>query len=147
MLDLKASMQEIARQMNAKFQEVNADVYLLDVPFKMKDGSFRYQYVYGRLARERAKGKDCFYFSSRCGTLTDATNRYGLLVEAQYGVYTMITCVSDKTADGSPCETVIVQASPVSAFVQSLDELYSIIWEVAEVADIVEEKFFGGDKN
>ncbi|MBK7149889.1 MAG: hypothetical protein IPH78_14040 [Bacteroidetes bacterium] len=45
-----------------------------------------------------------------------------------------------------PCETIITQAVP--AFAMTSPELLNeIIYEVAVNADIIEEKFFGGDKN
>ncbi|MFN3317038.1 MAG: hypothetical protein ACK40K_09520, partial [Raineya sp.] len=95
-----------------------------------------------------SKKRNYFYFNSRCGTYEEgATDTYNLLKEAGFGHYSMVTITKDKLADGTPCETVIVQASPIGEHINTLDELADIVWEVAEVADIIEEKYFGGDKN
>jgi len=148
MLNFDTTIKDVAAKFNAQIKELSPGVYSLDIPFKLKDGSSRYQYVYAWAIPGRAKGKDCFYFNSRCGTFDPkATDTYSLLKEAGFGYYSMITITKDKLSDGTPCETVIVQASPIAEHIGSVDELADIVWEVAEVADIIEEKYFGGDKN
>ena len=56
--------------------------------------------------------------------------------------------VKNSTAfkEGNPCETVVIQASPILEYLQK-EEFIDILWEVAEIADILEEKHFGGDSN
>ncbi|KOY87249.1 hypothetical protein AD998_14800 [bacterium 336/3] len=148
MVNFDTAIKEVATKFNAQIKELSPGVYSLDIPFKLKDGSSRYQYVYAWVIPGRAKGKDCFYFNSRCGTFDPkATDTYNLLKEAAFGYYSMITITKDKLSDGTPCETVIVQASPIAEHIDSSNELADIVWEVAEVADIIEEKYFGGDKN
>lgn len=146
-MDLKATLEKIAGELSAQPpKEVAQGVYLLDIPFVFKDGSKRYQYVYVRIMPQRYKGQDCILVNSRCGIYNPGINTYQLLKECGYGVYTTITIYPDKTADGKDCETVVVQASPM-VNATSYEELKIIIWEVAEAADIIEEKYFGGDKN
>jgi len=146
MLDLKTTLLEYAASSPHKFKELDNGKFCIDFAFKLKDGSKRYQMVWCWLSKGRAKGKDCVYFTSRAGTYNPSVNMYKLLKEAGYGTYSTITVVSDKDKDGNPCETVVVQASPVLEFL-SKDEFLYILWEVGEVADIVEEKHFGGDSN
>ncbi len=148
MLNFENAMQEVAQRFNAQIKELSPGVFSLDIPFTLQDGTSRYQYVYGWVIKGRAKGKDCYYFNSRCGIFDPVQiNTYNLLKEATYGYYSTITLTADKTADGQPCETIIVQASPIAEYISSIEELSDIIWEVAEVADIIEERYFGGDKN
>jgi hypothetical protein len=148
MVNFDTAIQDVAKKFNAQIKEVSSGIYSLDVSFKLKDGSNRYQYVYTWMIPNRLKGKDCYYFYSRCGTFQlGTTDTYNLLKEAGYGSYSMITIIKDQLSDGTPCETVIVQACPVAEYINSIDELAAVVWEVAEVADIIEEKYFGGDKN
>lgn len=148
MLNFDTAIKEVAIKFNAQIKELSPGVYSLDIPFKLKDGSSRYQYVYAWVIKDSFKNKDYFYFNSRCGTFEKGvTDTYNLLKEAGYGHYSTITIAADKLPDGSPCETVVVQASPIAEHIKTIDELADIVWEVAEVADIIEEKYFGGDKN
>ncbi|MGD1842204.1 MAG: hypothetical protein ACFB0B_15100 [Thermonemataceae bacterium] len=148
MLNFDTAIQDVAKRFNAQIKELSPGVYSLDIPFTLPDGTNRYQYVYGWVIKGRAKGKDCFYFNSRCGIFDkNTTDSYSLLKEAGYGYYSMVTITNDQLSDGTPCETVIIQASPIAEYISSIDELAAVIWEVAEVADIIEERYFGGDKN
>lgn len=146
MVDLKKLVQDTAEKFNTKFKELGEHSFVIDIPLKLKDGSFRYQYVYSSFSKGFAKGKDCFYVYSRCGTYSNDLNLYSLLKEAKFGVYSMVTILSDKDSEGNPVESVIVQASPIVEYT-TYDELFYVICEVAEVADLLEEKYFGVDKN
>jgi hypothetical protein len=148
MLNFDNAIKEVANRFNAQIKELSPGVYSLDIPFKLKDGSSRYQYVYAWVIPDEHKRRNYFYFNSRCGTYEEGTtDTYNLLKEAAFGHYSMVTITKDKLSDGTPCETVIVQASPIAEHVKTIEELADIVWEVAEVADIIEEKYFGGDKN
>lgn len=146
-LNFDTAIQEVAKKFMAQVKEISPNCYSLDVPFELQDGTKRYQYVYAWVIAERAKGKDCYYFSSRCGIINKTTDYYNLLKEASYGIYTSITIAADQTASGEPCEAVVIQASPIAEYVTTVEEMAVILWEVAEMADIIEEKYFGGDKN
>lgn len=146
MVDLKKLIQDTADKFITKFKELGENSFVIDIPLKLKDGSFRYQYVYASFSKGFAKGKDCFYVYSRCGTYSSDLNLYSLLKEAKFGVYSMVTILSDKDGDGNSVESVIVQASPIVEYT-TYDELFYVICEVAEVADLLEEKYFGVDKN
>lgn len=146
MIDLKEVLTAYSEERKYKLKEIEDGKFSIDIAMKLKDGSFRYQFVWVWVSEGRGKGKDCVYFTSRAGTYTPDVNVYQLIKESGYGVYTTITIVPDKDKEGNPCETVIVQASPVYEFISKEEFLY-ILWEVAEVADILEEKHFGCDVN
>lgn len=146
MIDLKQVLTDYATAKNYKLKELDNGKYSIDISMKLKDGSSRYQFVWAWIAEGRAKGEDCVYLTSRAGTYTPNANLYQLLKESGYGIYSTITIVPDKDKDGNPCETVVVQASPMLKYLTEEEFLY-ILWEVAEVADIIEEKHFGGDLN
>lgn len=84
--------------------------------------------------------------NSRVGTYTPSVNLYNLMKEAAYGIYSMVAITTDKDKEGNPCETVIVQAAPNVSYT-NLDLLNDVIFEVAANADLMEEKYFGGDRN
>lgn len=147
MLDLRSALLNISRRWNYKLDEIEPDVWRMDVAIPLKDGKFRYQFVYLWIAKARWFGqKDAIYINSRCGTFTPALNQYNLLKEGGYGFYTTVTLTSDKDKEGNPCETVIVQASPVMEWTTP-ELLNEIIYEVAYNADIIEERYFGGDNH
>ncbi|BDS13671.1 hypothetical protein [Aureispira anguillae] len=146
MINLKEVLTEYAEHKNYKLRELDGGKFSIDIAMKLKDGSFRYQFVWIWISPNRGKGKDCVYFTSRAGAYTPNVNLYQLIRESGYGIYTTVTIVSDKDKEGNPCETVVVQASPVHEHLSKEQFLY-ILWEVAEVADILEEKHFGGDSH
>ncbi|MCH2021543.1 MAG: hypothetical protein MK207_03585 [Saprospiraceae bacterium] len=146
MINIKEVLTAYSEERKFKLKEIEDGKFSIDIAMKLKDGSFRYQFVWLWVSEGRAKGKDCVYFTSRVGTYTPNLNKEQLLRESGYGVYSTITIVPDKDKSGNPCETVVVQASPVYEYLNE-DEFLYILWEVAEVADILEEKHFGGDTN
>lgn len=144
-MELQATLQQIASRYNYKLEETSPGVFRMDIAIPIKDGKFRYQFVYVWIIKE-ASGRERIYMNSRCGTYTPQLNLYNILKESAYGNYSTVTITTDKTADGTPCETVITQAVPALAMTTP-ELLNEIIYEVAVNADIIEEKFFGGDKN
>lgn len=146
MIDLKTALTNISTRWKYKMDEVSPNVWRMDVALKMKDESWRYQYVYTWIVQSRFQGKDAIYMNSRCGEYNSNLNLYNLLKESGYGNYCSVTVTTDKRADGTPCETIIVQAS--LAHEHTTEELLDkVLFEVANGADIIEEKFFGGDSN
>jgi hypothetical protein len=146
MFDLKIAVTNIAARWNYKMDEISPGIFRMDVAIKMKDGSFRYQFVYVWVVQGRYFGKDVVYMNSRCGEFTANLNLYKLLKESGYGTYSSVTVTTDKRADGSPCETVIVQAvQPIEFTNETI--LNEVIYDVAYNADIIEETYFGGDNN
>ncbi|MFK7796147.1 MAG: hypothetical protein AB8E82_01755 [Aureispira sp.] len=146
MIDLKAVLTEYATAKEFKIKELDNGKFSIDVILKLKAGSARYQFVWVWIAEGRAKGKDCVYITSRVGIYTPNVNVYQLLKESGYGVYSTITIVPDKDKEGKPCESIFIQASPILEYLEE-EELIEILMEVAEIADILEEKHFGGDSN
>lgn len=146
MINVKEVLEKYAEVKGYKVKELENGKFSIDVSMQLKDGTSRYQFVWIWIAEGRAKGENCVYLTSRAGTYTPNVNLYQLLKESGYGVYSTITIVPDKDKDGKPCETVVVQASPIQKYLTQEEFLY-ILWEVAEVADIIEEKHFGGDLN
>jgi len=146
MFDLKFALSNIATRWNYKLEEITPGTFRIDVSIKLKDGSFRYQFVYAWIAPGRYFGKDAVYMNSRCGEYTQNLNLYKLLKENAFGNYSAVTVTNDKRPDGSPCETVIVQAGqPLDLCTE--DILSEVVYEVAYNADLIEESYFGGDKN
>ncbi|MGH1335768.1 MAG: hypothetical protein ACRBFS_06535 [Aureispira sp.] len=146
MINLREVLTEYAEVKKYKLKELDNGKFSIDIAMKLKDGTSRYQFVWIWLAEGRAKGKDCIYLTSRAGNYTPNVNVYQLLKESGYGVYSTVTIVPDKDKEGNPCETVVIQASPILEYLQK-EEFIEILWEVAEIADILEEKHFGGDSN
>jgi hypothetical protein len=146
MFDLKVAVTNISTRWNYKMEEVSPGIFRMDVAIKMKDGNFRYQFVYVWKIEGRYFGKDVVYINSRCGEFNTNLNLYKLLKEGGYGTYSSVTVTTDKRADGSPCETVIVQGvQPIEFTNESI--LNEVIYDVAYNADIIEETYFGGDHN
>ncbi len=144
--DLKTAVSNIASRWSYKLDEVNPGVFRMDVAIKMKDGSFRYQFVWIWTIQGRHFGKDVVYMNSRCGEYHANLNHYKLLKESGYGTYSQVTITTDKRADGSDCESVIIQAvQPVELTNETI--LNEAIYDVAYNADIIEETYFGGDNN
>lgn len=146
MFDLKTAVSNIAEKWKYKMDEVSPGVFRLDVAIKMKDGNWRYQFVYAWIIAGRHFGKDVVYMNSRCGEYNPNLNHYKLLKEGGYGTYAQVTVTTDKRANGEPCETIIVQAvQPVELTNEAI--LNEVIYDVAYNADIIEETYFGGDNN
>lgn len=144
--DLKSVVSNIASRWNYKLDEVNPGVFRMDVAIKMKDGSYRYQFVWIWIIQGRHFGKDVVYINSRCGEYHSNLNHYKLLKEGGYATYSQVTITTDKRADGSACESIIIQAvQPVELTNETI--LNEAIYDVAYNADIIEETYFGGDNN
>jgi hypothetical protein len=144
-MELQPTLQQIASRYNYKLDESSLGVFRMDVTIPLKEqGKFRFQLVYIWITKE-ASGRERIYMNSRCGVFTPQLNLYNILKESAYGNYSTVTITTDKTPEGTPCETVIVQAVPALSMTTP-ELLNEIIYEVAVSADIIEEKFFGGDK-
>jgi len=146
MFDLKVTLTNISTRWKYKMDEITPGIFRIDVAIKMKDESWRYQFVYIWMISGRHFGKDVVYMNSRCGEYNPNLNHYKLLKAGGYGTFAQVTVTTDTRKDGSPCETIIVQAvQPVELTSESI--LNEVIYDVAYNADIVEELFFGGDNN
>jgi hypothetical protein len=146
MIAIDKLLKEYAFAQKYKLSLLENGKYCIDIAMKLKDGSFRYQFVWVWEVKGRGKGKDCVYLTSRVGSYSSSIDLYQLVKEAGYGIYTTVTVVGDKDKAGKPCESIVVQASPVLEFL-SKEAFLFILWEVAEVADILEEKHFGKDQH
>ncbi|MBL7922374.1 MAG: hypothetical protein JNJ40_18810 [Bacteroidia bacterium] len=146
MSDLKTIMTNISNKWKYKLDEVSPGVWKIDVAIKMKDGSWRYQNVWVWEIKGRHFGKDVYYMNTRCGEYNPNLNHYKMLKEGGYGTYAQVTITTDKRADGTPCETVIVQASqPIELTNEAI--MNEVIYDVAYNADIIEATYFGGDNH
>ncbi len=146
MIHLKEAVTNIANKWKYKLDEISPGVFRMDVAIKMKDGGFRYQNVYIWEVKGRHFGKDVIYMNSRCGEYNPNLNHYKLLKEAGFGTFSQVTITTDTRIDGSPCETLIVQAvQPIEITSEVI--LNEVIYDVAYNADIIEETYFGGDVN
>ncbi len=146
MFDLKVALTNIAERWKYKLDETSPGVYKLDVSIKQKDDTWRYQNVWVWEIKGRHFGKDVVYMNSRCGEYNPNLNHYKMLKEGGYGTFAQVTITTDKRPDGSPCETVIVQAvQPIELTSEAI--LNEVIYDVAFNADIIEATYFGGDKH
>jgi len=146
MFDLKTAVTNISERWKYKLEENNPGIYRLDVAIKMKDDTWRYQNVWIWEIKGRHFGKDVVYMNSRCGEYNPNINHYKILKEGGYGTFSQITITTDKRPDGSPCETIIVQAvHPIEFVTEPL--LNEMLYDVAYNADIIEATYFGGDKH
>lgn len=145
-MDLKNLLEQISQKRNYKLVEHRPGLYSLDVAIPLKDGKWRYQYVYISVETPQNGGRQRIFMNSRAGRYNQMLNHYLLMKEATYCNYSCITISNDKDKDGNPIETVFVQSAPYldTTSVELLDD---IVYEVANNADILEEKFFGGDSN
>jgi hypothetical protein len=144
--DLKTAISSIAAKWNYKMDEISPGIFRADVAIKMQDDTWRYQFVYIWKIEKRHFGKDVIYMNSRCGEYNPNLNHYKLLKEGGYGTFAQVTITTDKRTDGSPCETVIVQAvHPEELITEAL--LNEMIYDVAYNADFIEKEYFGGDVN
>lgn len=137
----------MGQEWNRPVDELPDGVFRLDVPLVYKDGTSRNQFVFARISPQFARGQDVYYITSRAGRVTPSINLYQMIKEAGLGVYSMITIIDDKDENGNPCETFLVQASPICAHTSSFELIRYIIEEVASVADYLEGKYFGGGDN
>lgn len=146
MFDLKTAITNISEKWKYKMDEVNPGIFKIDVAIKMKNDTWRYQNVWVWEIKGRHFGKDVVYMNSRCGEYNPNLNHYKMLKEGGFGTYAQVTITTDKRADGTPCETVIVQAvQPIELTNETI--LNEVIYDVAYNADIIEESYFGGDNN
>jgi hypothetical protein len=144
--DLKAALQNITTRWGYKLNELPNNVFSIDVKIPIKDKEPRYQFVFVWIVKGRFFGKDVVYLSSRCGTYHSGLNLYNLLRESGYCNLSAVTITNDTDKEGRPCETVVVHSGQPLEFVSEA-MLDNVIYEVAYNADIVEERYFGGDKN
>ena len=146
MFDLARVAANVSERWKYKLEEVSPGIHKLDVAIKMKDDTWRYQNVWVWEIKGRHFGKDVIYMNSRCGEYNSNLNHYKLLKEGGYGTFAQVTITTDKRADGSPCETLIVQAvHPVETITEVI--LNEMLYDVAFSADSIEANYFGGDKH
>lgn len=146
MLDLRQSLTNISTKWKYKLEEISPNIFKIDVAIKIGEDKWRFQNVYIWEMKERYYGQPAIYMNSRCGEASAKINLYNILKEAAYGNVSSLAIVNDKKADGSDTETIVCQAGLPLEFV-SEELLDKTIYEVANNADIIEEKYFGGDGN
>ena len=142
-MDLKETLTRISARWNYKMSEVSPGVFGLDVPLKLQDGTTRFQYVYARITKN-AQGEERIYITSRCGVYNPSLNFYNILRETGICNYSTLTIGNGKDKDDKPIEVVMAQAAPLVIHTTP-DLLDAIIFEVGNIADFVEARYFGGD--
>lgn len=141
--ELQVLLQGISDKWKYKLEEINDDKFRLDVAIKMKDDTWRYQYVYVWI---KLQGKESYiYMNSRVGLYDRRVDLYNLIIESGFCKYSTVTILPDKI-DGRDCESICVSASPQAKLI-SQDLLDNIIYDVAFNADYLEKKIFNEDKN
>lgn len=144
-MELKETLERIAQRWSYKMTETSPGVFALDVGIKLKDGTVRYQFVYARV-EEAQPGNPRIYITSTCGIYKTDLNFYDLLKETAWCNYSTITIGKRKSKEGVDTDVVMTQAAPLVAHT-SPDLLDAVLFEVANMADFVEQKYFGADVN
>ncbi|MBK6836341.1 MAG: hypothetical protein IPG89_19595 [Bacteroidetes bacterium] len=146
MFDLKKTLDAISAKWKYKLDELSPGVYRMDVALKIDEDNWRYQFVNISQVADRYFGEPAVLLTSRCGEYSTKVDLYLLLKEAGLNSQSTFTVIPDKRENGSPCEAIICQAAiPVECITEAL--LDKTLYEVAFNADLVEEKYFGGDGN
>lgn len=142
--NIESWIPELANEWNTKFEKLDEGItWAIDVPFKTKDEKPRYQWVYVSYGVGVAKGRDIYDIRSKVGDYSSKVDLHGILVEARFGFYSVV-CIKELKRDEKPVEVIFVQAGPVADHVTTYEQFKFIISEIAENADILEDKFFHG---
>lgn len=142
--NIEGWLPELAMDWNTKFEKLDDGVtWAIDVPINAKNDKQRFQWVYISYGVGVAKGNDIYDVRSKIGDYLPTLNLHGMMVEAKYGFYSMV-CIKELRRDGKRVEVMNVQAGPLADHVTSYEQFKFIIQEVADNADILEDKFFGG---
>jgi len=141
--ELHGMLNAICEKWKYKIEEIANDTFRLDVAIKMKDDTWRYQYVYAWL---RMQGEEQFvYMNSRVGQYDQRLDLYKLLIESGFCRYSAVTILPD-TKDGRNVESLCVSASPHSKIVNQ-EKLDLPIYDVAFDADYLEQMIYVGDNH
>lgn len=144
-MDLKQTLTDIALKWGYKMEELTPGVFGMDISIKRKTSeTIRYQYITVRFEEFEGAEKK-IYISSRSGICHDGLNYHDILKESLFCNYCTVSILATKDKEGNPDESLIVQAAPLEKHT-SPDMLDTILFEVANNADYIEEKYFGGDK-
>jgi hypothetical protein len=144
-MELKETLTQIALKWGYKMEEISPGIFGLDISIKRKTSeTIRYQYVTVRFEELEGAEKK-IYLSSRSGICHSALNFHDLLKESLFCNYCTVALLATKDKEGNPNESLIVQAAPYEKYT-SPELLDNILFEVANNADYIEEKYFGGDK-
>lgn len=142
--NIEVWLPQLASEWNTKFEKLDDGVtWAIDVPFKLKDNTTRYQWVYISYGVGVAKGKDIYDVRSKVGDYSATVNLHGMLQEAKFGYYSAV-CIREIKREGNPVDVIYVQAGPLAEYVTTYEHFKFIIDEVGGNADILEEKFYGG---
>lgn len=143
-MDLKLQMEQIAAKTGYPFKDYGNGYYSLDVTLVISETVKRYQIVFAKIENNKEGVPVRILIQSRAGIYTPMLNLYNIIKEGNYLNYSTICIIPEKDKEGRPCETLYVQSAPLITMTPP-DLLEKIIYEVANNADIIEEKYFGGD--
>ncbi len=142
--NIESWIPELAKEWNTKFEKLDDGItWAIDVPFNMKDGKPRYQWVYISYVVGAAQGRDIYDIRSRVGDYSEKVDLHGMMLEARFGFYSIV-CIKEVKREEKPVEVIFVQAGPLAEHVTNFEQFKFIISEVGENADIMEDKFFHG---
>jgi hypothetical protein len=143
-MDLKATMEAISAKFNYPYKDYGNGYHSLDVTLKINDTTNRYQIVFAKVENNKERVPTRILVQSRCGFYNPTVNLYSIIKEGNYLNYSTLCIIPEKDKDGRPVETLYVQSAPLIAHTTP-DLLEKIVYEVGNNADIIEEKYFGGD--
>jgi len=143
MLDIKETLLNYASTTSHQVTLLEDDKFQIRFEFAMEEGQKnRIQTVWCWIIADRIPDEKCVYFTSPIGTYNPTIDLYQLLRDAGRAFYSTVTLVPNKDTQGKPIESITVQASPLLKHLTK-DAFLHILSEVAGVADILEEKYFG----
>jgi hypothetical protein len=142
MIALDEFMHKVAEELGQSVKTLEGGVLMIDYPIVTAKGENRRQYVYGQ--QEVRNGLEVYLFTSRCGRYGPQTDLYKLMKANLHAIYASLTITSDRLRTGQEIEIVAAFAATIASSAD-YDELRYLIREVAELADEVERKYFGGE--
>jgi hypothetical protein len=142
MVALDEFMRRVADELGQSLKELDGGVFMVDYPIRTATGELRRQYVYAQ--NEIRNGREIFLFTSRCGRYSPQVDLYKLMKAGLHSIYAGLTITSDRLRTGQEIEIVAAFAATIASSAD-YDELRYLIQEVAELADEVERRFFGGE--
>jgi hypothetical protein len=102
-MELQATLQQIATRYNYKLDEIKPGTFRMDIAVPLKDGKFRYQFVYIWKIQEPS-GRERIYMNSRCGTYTPQLNLYNILKESALAITLRLQLLPTKMPMACPAK-------------------------------------------
>lgn len=141
-MDIKNALKTFEDINVCKWKEIQSGLWGIDVGMQLKNGDTRFQYVSIQLAQKGKK--EMVILHSQVGPLHSYIKSSRLLRDNRRTLYSKILLQQLKDKNGKIIENISVQANLLAEhFSNSLFQ--TMLTEVAERADILEEQYYGED--